>query len=283
MQDGVAGIFGDQKIISNSTEWATSVHRNKIHHPNVTVIRDIHFTVKNKTKKPKYSSFNRLFPSKTVWRYPTTIYDGSFHRFDKDKQYPDCKMYFIILAMPLTGIVHDPGQAQHGFVLDEQDDQHLPQPMPPARSAFEREGSIVDDRFGEPVAGPSRRPDLEVLQEEGQTQEDPPQRITHSKGKGPENQGNENENEDGDDEDDNIKMQDAFVQALEINRANARSEREKANGAVDHPRAIDKYGWSENQTIMIKPTFKIWWRGMAARKYVRTFRFSKRRLGHFRK
>jgi hypothetical protein len=109
MQDGVTGIFGDQKTISDSTEWATSVHHNKIHHPNVTVIHDIHFMVKNKTKKPKYSSFNHLFPSKTIWRYLTTVYDGSYHEFDIDKQHPDHKMYFIILATPLTGIVHDPG------------------------------------------------------------------------------------------------------------------------------------------------------------------------------
>ena len=78
-------------------------------------------------------------------------------------------------------------------------------------------------------------------------------------------------------------MKQAFIKALQINRANARSERAKHDGGVEPPGVIDEYGWSENQTIMIKPTFKLWWRGMAYRKYVRTTRFSSRRRSHFRK
>ena len=122
--------------------------------------------MKNKTKKPKYSSFNQLFPSSTTWKYPTPIYDGAFHQFNDSEQIPDHKMFFLIIATPLTGLVHDPGQAQHGFVINE-DGTH---DLYPARAQFECAGSIVDERFGppQPVAGPSKQPDVEVIEEEGQ-------------------------------------------------------------------------------------------------------------------
>ena len=221
--------------------------------------------------------FNHLFPSSTTWKYPSPKYNGAFHQFQDSEQKPDRKMFFLIIATPLTGPVHDPGQAQHGFVIDK-DGTH---DLYPARAQFERAGSIVDKRFGppQPVAGPSKQPDVEVIKE-GQTQDDPPYHVTRSKGKQP---AQEKQSGDESDDDDVKNMKQAFIKALEINQANVHSECAKHNGGVEPPGVVDEYGWSENQTIMIKPTFKVWWRGMAYCKYVRTTRFSSCRRGDFRK
>ena len=70
-----------------------------------------------------------MLPTKTMWKYPTPVYNGKWQGFNADDQNPDCKMYFMILAVLIIGKVVDLGQDMHGFHFDDPDQGHVEGPI----------------------------------------------------------------------------------------------------------------------------------------------------------
>ena len=72
-------------------------------------------------------------------------------------------------------------------------------------------------------------------------------------------------------EDTDKTQQNAFLNALAIHKAKAQDERDKKKEevAVD---ALTGHGWSVAQTVMIRPTIRIWWKNLRYRQYVKTYR-----------
>lgn len=270
IKPGYTKLFGPQRPNLDSVVFQNQILYAKLNHPNVKVLFDRKVTFYNKKKKPKGYRYNKFFKTNTTWKFKETIYNGVNHQPDWDNDGPDCKMYFMIIATPLQGGVHDTGQDMHGFQLDDiqPGDQLDGQPIVQRR----REGSVVSDAFGPPVAGPSDER-MERVEEEP---EDTAPR-TRSKGKGrapPPADVDDVQLRQGDDP----QFRNALLNAWAIRRAEA--ARERADNPPPEPAlpvgAVDEFGWSENQTILIKPTFRIWWVGMQRRVFVKTKRFQPR-------
>src|SRR5579863_6057923 len=115
-----------------------------------------------------------------------------------------------------------------------------------------REGSVVSELFGPAVVGPSA-PILESVQEEGQSNP-PAGPTTQSIGKCHATTAEVQEQLLEDDKD----IQNVFLNAMQLNRAMACEEREK-DPHHDPSGVLDKFGWSDKQTILIKPMFGVFW------------------------
>ena len=267
----------------------------KINHPNVTVLLDRHVTAINRRNKPKTFGINRIVPSKTTWKYPTVVHSGHYQGYDQDDQQPDRKVYFMVLATPLSGPVTDPGGDMHGVDVDGT----APEVNVGLPAQFQREGSVVSDVFG-PTASSSR---LETIDEDEPRTPGP---TTCSVAKGKEKvvssmpaktpktpktpkpvEPTFTDLPGGDLTMEGAEQMFAMVKALAYHRESAKYEHQKK--AYDEevepsPKDLDQYGWSKYMTMLFRPTFKIWWAPMVYRKYVKTARFHlKRRHSYFRR
>jgi len=238
---GYAEIFGQQKKLFDNQQAPALFQKMRINHPNVTILMDRHVTAINRRTKPKIFGINQIVPSKTTWKYPTVQFDGEYKGFKQPEQIPDRKCYFMVIATPIFGPVIDPGQDMHGVELHEPPDITDMGVLP----VFQREGSVVADEFGPPIAGPSTEP-LETIDED-----DGP-RTWSSKGKGKERQTSVAPHPsqvpdidrprltaDGLSEDAAIQMA-AMVKALAFHRDTGKYERQKKamEEAID-PQTVD--------------------------------------------
>jgi len=275
--ESYAEIFGQQKKLFDNQQAPALFQKMRINHPNVTVLMDRHVTAINRKTKPKTFGINWIVPSKTMWKYPTVQFDGEYKGFDQKDQIPDRKCYFMVIATPIFGVVVDPGQDMHG--VEVHDPPNVPDTGLPA--VFQREGSVVSDAFGPPIAGPTTKP-LETIDEDNRPT------TWSSKGKGKEKEksvpphasavpevGWPQFDTDGLDSE-QVGQMTVMVNALAYHRETGKFEcQRKAMEEAINPQTVDvdQYGWSKNATIMFRPTFRLWWAPMIYRKMVKTGRF----------
>jgi len=275
--EGYAEIFGQQKKLFDNQQAPALFQKMRINHPNVTVLMDRHVTAINRKTKPKTFGINRIVPSKTTWKYPTVQYDGEYKGFEQKDQIPDRKCYFMVIATPIFGVVVDPGQDMHDVSVH--DPPEIPDTGLPL--VFQREGSVVSDAFGPPVAGPTTEP-LETIDEDDRPA------TRSAKGKGKERQPSVAPRDSAIPDVEGPRLSavgltqeaadqmEAMVKALAYHRETGKFERQKkAMEEAINPQTVDvdQYGWSKNATIMFRPTFRLWWAPMIYRKMVKTGRF----------
>ena len=90
-------------------EYQDVVSKLKVTHTQCKVVYEKNLLYINKKNDHRQFKFNYLLPSKTTWKYPYLIHDGTV---DETNPYgvPDRKMVFMILATPIYGGVHDGGE-----------------------------------------------------------------------------------------------------------------------------------------------------------------------------
>ena len=116
---GYAEIFGQQKKVFDNQHAPALFQKMRINHSDMTVLMDCHLTAINCRNKPKTFRINWIVPSKTTWKYLTMQFDGEYQGFCDRDQIPDCKCYFMVIAIPIFGPVLDPGQDMHGVELND--------------------------------------------------------------------------------------------------------------------------------------------------------------------
>jgi hypothetical protein len=200
-----------------------------------------------------------------------------------DEEMPDRKVYFMIITTPLHGVVRDSGQDMHGFHMDPIDNEL------DDFTKKHREGSVVSDLFGPAIAGPSKGPALPPLEEIEQDDDDDDEApTTRSKSKGkakaPVTPKSSAKTavvpptpipDPPDMLEDEAVMRNAFINAMKTMR-HERQVQKIEKEMVEPPNQVDEFGWATNQTILIRPIFRIWWTGMVKRTFVRTRRYVRR-------
>lgn len=225
------------------------VHRMKIKAPSVATIYNRTLVFVNRRRTPRQFTFNRMVPLSTTWKYPPRIHDGIVDNSQHNT--PDRKVYAMMLVTPIVGGVPDPGQPMHGF---EEVERLTTDPLRPARSQSIG-ASVVSDRFKdpdegeEPPSGPSGRtrsktPTSSVKPEPATPGHDFASEVP----KGAEEQF------------------ETMLLALGANRQQARREAQQRKEALmddpDPSRETNEYGWAIEQTIMIRPTFTVYFKNM---------------------
>ena len=261
LQAEFCDLFAFQRGTYDHIEFDQFLHRVKVTHPYVKTLYDEHFVVSNRSTLPKMKKINRMYSTQTTWKYPPRIHDNVVEEeFDNT---PDRKVHFFMIATPLHGSVLDPGQDMYNIDLDEpipvidRDNEKL---KPVAHRPM-RGGSVVDDRFGEEVKME------EMVAEEGSS------RVTRSMTQ----QRDSTDFPDLRGEEDEVRN---MVRALELNRQFAKAEREeRERDKVEEPKPpkapkppkkpkieTNAYGWALNNTIMIRPTFQVFWYNLMNRR-----------------
>jgi hypothetical protein len=183
-------------------------------HESVKVIYQTHLTYINRRNLQRKFRFNKLLPSRTTWKYPYMIHDGTVEQ--NPSSIPDRKMFVMFVATPIFGGIEDTGEPMHGIDVDQaihRDD---------VRRKHIRFGSHIDERFQadapmeESSQGPTTRSKSKVKQDSDSDEEPPPS-------------GEEN-----------TPKQIKYKKKIETN----------------------EYGWAYDQSIMIRPTFELWWKNM---------------------
>lgn len=233
----------------------------------------------NKGRTPKQFNFNRLIPLSTTWKYEPVVHSGKVH--DRDYAEPDRKVYCMLIVTPITGGVLDPGQDMMGIDFDRDLDEGGADELVHHQPI--RQGSIVSDAFGPPV---DRGPEVIKIDHEEEevtfgedAEEDPdaepqagPSRVTRSQTRASSVQVDPQQE----------AMYNALINAMADNRRNAREEakerrRLRREARPDKPprgrkEDVNEYGWSKKATIMIRPTFGVYFKEMGNRRS----RFSRR-------
>jgi hypothetical protein len=149
LKEEYTALFRHQQPNLDHVPFQTMIHNNHMNHPNTKVLLDRHVIFYNKKKKPKQFWYNKMFYTRTTWKYPEHHYNRFLHgNPQNEEEMPDRKVYFMIIATPLHGAVWDSGQDMHGFHMDPIDDE---------LEDFTRkhqEGSVVSDLFGPAIVGP---------------------------------------------------------------------------------------------------------------------------------
>lgn len=218
-----------------------------------------------------------MIPLKTTWKYPPAIHDGIVER--RFNPIPERKVFFMLIVTPIVGGVDDPGQDMHGVELDRPlASDNLFRPL---QYRGYREGSVVSDSFDPPPEVPMDDNSQEtVTRSKGKEKEAVDDAIRVKKERrarktpapdGPSDAASRDELHE-----DSHGDFDTMVAALAQNRRNARAEaRERREAAGNDPDgghvAVNKYGWAKDQTIMIRPTFTLFYKNMA--RGIRTRRY----------
>jgi hypothetical protein len=278
-----AELFEWQRKTYNHLEFGQTLDRMKISHPHVRVIHEQRLVITNRTRLPKRKVVNKMYKTSTTWLYPPRVHDNSVL---VEKNVPDKKVFFMIIATPLFGGVEDPGQDMMG--VDEFGEE-LPPENDRVQYRYDRQGSVVHSDFGPPVVvkpepvdedDPSQGP---VAGPSGTTHTPTPARVTWSKSATADVEVVDAPLVDLNQEEDEVRQ---YVRALEINRKFARGESEArkrdqpAKEKVDKPPKPPKppkvpkletnaYGWAYNNTILIRPTFEVFWYNMNRRRGLR--------------
>jgi hypothetical protein len=277
---GFSDLFEWQRKTYDHLEYNQRMERLKISHPHVRVIYDQRLVVTNRTKLPKRKVINKMYKTSTTWLYPPVLHDNKIVK--QDDRTPDKKLFFMMIATPLFGGVEDPGQDMFGVnefqeELPDVDDRVQYEPM--------RAGSVVDDRFG-PAEIKQETADVDAPMAEPHMSAEPQGRVTRSQTAPaqaiqdpPVNVDLEDNLEDInlDDEPEEVRNQ---IRANELSRRISRfqsRERKRNNPPkVKTPKPPKKpvletnaYGWAYNNTILIRPTFEVFWYNMNRRRGLR--------------
>lgn len=252
----------------------------KVSHPHARVIHEQRFVVTNRTRLPKRKMVNKMYRTSTTWKYPPRIYDNAINtRVPRDNT-PDKRVFFMIVATPMFGGVEDPGQDMFGADFEEE----LPDEEERVQHRPMRSGSVVSDAFGPAVMKPDPVDEVDdAVMSEAEPAVAGPSRVTRSAARASTEQTNDNEGGGGDAgpppinlEEENDEVRD-HLRALVLYRQMSRIEAEerKRNMPPKPPKPpktpkppkppkppvleTNEYGWAYNNTILIRPTFEVFW------------------------
>jgi hypothetical protein len=260
-------MFKEQRKTRETLHYDQIIHNLKLSHPMVTVLRDIHLRYVNRGNKPRMFKYNKLVPMKTTWKYPPVYHDGELVGEDELELTPDRKVYAMIIATPCGGRVSDPQVPMPGLDVD-QDLEDADDRIQPYEH---REVSVLSDAYDVKSEDKGKEPEVRRsarlrgghgTPEPGEPSQHEPTGV-HLEGAG------------------GIyldQMKDMFVEALALNRELAQQERERQKALDPKPPkpekvGVDEFGWSLAQSMMLRPTFRLWWKDMSYRPYVKTRRF----------
>jgi hypothetical protein len=266
LDDSYSDLFTWQKKTYNTLEFHNAIHRMRLKAPWVRVLLDTNRQYVNRKKFPKQMRFNKMLRMNSTWAYPPTVMNGNV--VVRDNTSPNRKVFVMVIATPIMGPpVVDPMQDMFGLNIADklrpgEDNEHI-------RYACSRSGSMVSDQFGDAV----KVEPMETIEEEGDGDLYDPAtgRVTRSKSKTQEPDPLDDANQEVSD----------FVQALQINREINKRERSKKpyERKVGKPPKVpkiltDDFGWAKSKTIMIRPTFRFWYKNQYKyKKYSRSVGF----------
>jgi hypothetical protein len=208
LDDKYKNFFKFQRKEYDHVTFDQALQKIVFNHESVKVIYQTRLTYVNRKNVQRRFRFNKLLPSRTTWKYPYMIHDGTVEK--SASSVPDRKMFVMFVATPIFGGIEDTGEPMHGIDMDdtiEADDVQV---------KHVRFGSHIDDRFapgeaeGEGDADGSQGPTTRS-QSKAKVEAQPPEAapVTYKK-------------------------------KIETN----------------------EYGWAYDQSIMIRPTFELWWKNM---------------------
>ena len=186
----------------------------------------------------------------------------------------------MIVATPIFGGVEDPGQDMFGADLEEE----LPGEEERVQHRPMRSGFVVSDAFGPAVMKPEAADEVDdAVMSEAEPAVAGPSHVTRSAARASTQQTNDDEDGGGDAgpppinlEEENDEVRDHF-RALVLYRQMSRQEAEerKRNMPPKPPKPpktpkppkpakppvleTNEYGWVYNNTILIRPTFEVFW------------------------
>ena len=238
--DKYKNLFKFQRKKYDHKEYQDVVLKLKVTHTQCKVVYEKNLLYINKKSDHRRFKFNYLVPSRTTWKYPYLIHDGTV---DETNPYgsPDRKMVLMILATPIFGEVPDGGEPMFDIErLGARDVHHGDQ------HRTDRAGSVVRDEFQPPEAAPMDlapdagvQPHPEQEPREGPGIPDPGPAIVNQ-----------------------------MWEALRRNRRDAQEEaaRRRAELPPKPPKPekleTNEYGWAYDQTIMIRPVVDIFFKNM---------------------
>lgn len=271
-----ADLYEWQKKTYEHLDHRQMLQKLKISAYNCKIVYQEQFVVTNRTKLVKRKTVNRMYRTSTTWKYPPQISRNVV--LDNDDNTPDRKFYFMIVATPIFGGVEDSRGDMVGYDLG----MDLSIEEKRVEEHRLRTGSVVSDRFevivvkpkGEedeeeetagPIAGPSR-----VTRSMSASQAAPSEPAPRDEAQFP-NLDNENEETQN------------MVRAIELNCQITRVEADRHKAEQGEVRKTPKppkpvkpvkletneYGWAYNNTIMIRPTFEVFWYNLPRKRGLR--------------
>ena len=256
-------IFGPQVNPMEHQTYHQFIHGLKIRAPMTTVLFNKHLTYVNRRKTARSFRYNKLLPLSTTWKYPPISEQGRLAPLDEYDATPDRKVYFFMFLTPMTGPPEDPKENMFGFnVAGDVDETSM-------SLRDYRATSVVSDIYDPPApedaggarAGPSVRTRSKSkgksVKKETKTPTPAPSATAVEKLKLMEYT--------------DEAQQNAFLNALALHKAKAQDERDKRKEEVAAD-ALTSHSWSVAQTVMIRPTIRIWWKNLRYRQYVKTYR-----------
>lgn len=261
IREKYAGMFEKQLRLTKDMTFHEELMSMKVTHPNMMVLSDRRVFVRNRknvTRTFNWSFFRKMV---TTIRYPPVTYGGEMeHVGQNDPGVPDRKIFvfFIItpaveqLEVPLGAYraVDETPDAGHGvqtplrFGSVAPGPYHLGSiPEEVVEDAEDDEGDGGAAAAAPAQAGPSRVARSRVTTRSGSA--DPGTQVV-----------------------DYDRMRDAMVDALNVNRENLREDRErkkKEEADAKLAQSVDEQftsQWAEDQGMLLKPTFNMWFKDM---------------------
>ena len=261
-------LFSFQQKTFDHLELDQTIQRMRITAPFVATLYDRKLVYVNKSRLPKQFNFNRLIPLSTTWKYEPVVHSGKIH--NRELAEPDRKVFCMLIVTPMTGGIVDTGQDMPGIdfepELNDGGADHLVHHQPI------QEGSIVSDAFGPAVRRDVREIKMEHVEEEEQEPDPDAEPVAGPSGR---TRSQTRASSFGVDPQQQALV-DAMINAMAENRRNAREEakeRRKTRKESVAPKPhrgrdddLNEYGWSKKATIMIRPTFGLYFKDMGARR-----------------
>ena len=301
-----ADMFGFQKKTYDTIEYDKHIQSMRIRAPWVTTILDTRRTYINKTKKPKAFTFHRFLRMNTVWQYPPSVNHLDFIPRQETMPDKKVYFMLIVTPIhgPVSdnGMTWPDLEMGDGFQGgDPKDNRAVLYHRERSVSQFSERLKTPavkmedDDNLEYADLPPVPDPPRAVTSEAG------PSRITRSMRRARISEAPDPEDPDADPIDDLADMMTEpvddpalrlsaandtvrdFVHALKLNREFLKIEREENPKPPKPPKPAktpkpsrrppkppplptDDFGWAIDRSIMIRPTFKFWYRDMFERK-----------------
>jgi hypothetical protein len=260
-------LFDYQKKTYEHLEYQNMIAKLRVTHPECHCIYQDRFTVVNKTKKPIRRMVNKMIKTFTTWKYLPRLHDNALAM---ENNIPDRKVYFMFIAMPMFGGEEDTGQDMFGLDEFTEKVKHVGERR---QHHVEREGSVVSDRFG---SVPVKQEEIEEVEEEADdamkdsTARFGNMRVTRSMTANPDSGVPDEHPYDVIDPSLESPHVRELLRAFELNRKIAKADanleanvKKKPPKRKKEPKPPDietnAFGWAYDSTIMIRPTFELFW------------------------
>jgi hypothetical protein len=287
MEEKFKDLFNSQSKDYGCLTYQQIMHQMKIKHPMTMTIMDRHCVYINRRSTPKTFRYNRLIPMFTTWKYPPAVHNGVIDSLKANDNFPDRRVFFMMIATPFTSEVRNDDTIPYKTTFN------LPFPGEKEDRRFtdhDRAGSVFSQAFGDDMSKEEEEEPTFVKESKPGPSKKPMTRA-QSKGKaarirgGSGYPGDDHESQEEAEAsvshpilgiDPTKELRDAMIEALTFNRQSAREEREHLKAAAKDEGSgkleMTEFGWAVNQTMLIRPIIRLWWKSMIYRPYVWTKR-----------